>query len=287
MNVLAGSVGAPSRSLPAKVATLTFLVTWYFPNRVNGWNAAAPDRPPTTRVRYGGRFADAWAVAQNVAAQLARLETVTVSFRDALFGSTLPPAVLDALSANIVVARSNTCFWLADGRFFGWEGCFDRGGSCHGNCTHVWNFAQTLAFLFPSLEISMLRTAFLDEVDESGKMRFRSEVPFGTVFSLPHAAADGQLGMVIRLWRAFLLTGDRALLAEVWPNVQKMLRYALETWDTDGDGVLDGQQHTGYDIEFYRAKPAHRCAVAGRTARGERRSPTGWAMRRRWPGIAR
>ncbi len=254
-NLDPGSLGAPFILAPGECRTVTFLLCWYFPNRVNGWDRSGPGMSPTTRIRYAGRFTDAWAVAAYVAGHIGRLEQATFSFRDALFGSTLLPAVLDALSSNIAVLRSNTCFWLSDGRFFGWEGCFDRGGSCHGNCTHVWNYAQTLAYLFPALEVSMLRTAYLDEVDANGMMRFRTEAAFGSAFPLAQGAADGQLGMVLRLWRAFLLTGDRQFLRDLWPNVRKTLAYALATWDTDGDGLPDGQQHNTYDIEFFGPNP--------------------------------
>jgi non-lysosomal glucosylceramidase len=255
VNVDPGSVGVPVELEPGESRTVTFILSWYVPNRVNGWDQAAPGRPPTTRVRYAAHFDDAWAVARHVAVTLPRLEGATLAFRDALYGSTLPDAVLDAVSSTIAVLRSNTCFWLEDGRFFGWEGCFDRGGSCPGNCTHVWAYAQTLAFLFPTLEASMLRTAFLDEVEESGKMRFRAGATFGDVFDALPAAADGQLASIIRLWRAFALTGDRDLLADLWPTVRETVRYALDTWDTDGDGVLDGEQHNTYDIEFHGPNP--------------------------------
>ncbi len=250
-----GSAGAVVEVAPGERKTVTFILSWYVPNRVNGWEEASPTQAPTTRVRYAGRFDGAWDVARYAAQHLVRLEDTTLQFRDALFGSGLPDAVVDALASNIVVARSNTCFWLEDGQFFGWEGCFDRGGSCHGNCTHVWAYAQTLAFLFPTLEASMLRTAFLDETEASGKMRFRAGKRFDHVWAAPHAAADGQLASIIRLWRAFLLSGDHILLADLWPHVRRALAYALETWDTDGDGVLDGPQHNTYDIEFHGPNP--------------------------------
>jgi hypothetical protein len=32
------------------------------------------------------------------------------------------------------------------------EGCFDNIGSCPMNCTHVWNYEQSLADLYPALE---------------------------------------------------------------------------------------------------------------------------------------
>jgi len=261
--IVSGSVGTPVELAPGESATVTFILSWYFPNRVNGWDRASPTRPPTARVRYAGRFGSAWEVALYVARNLTRLTEATLRFRDALFGSTLPPAVIDALAGTMVVTRSNTCFWLDNGRFYGWEGCFDRGGSCHGNCTHVWAYAQTLAFLFPSLELSMLRTAFLDEVEDSGKMRFRAGSHFGQVFEGYPAAADGQLGSLIRLWRAFLLTGDRPFLQGVWPRAQKCLDYALRTWDTDGDGLLDGEQHNTYDIEFWGPNPLSSVLLLG------------------------
>jgi uncharacterized protein (DUF608 family) len=255
VNIVAGSVGAPVYLAPGEGTTLTFILSWFFPNRVNGWDHAAPTQQPTTRVRYAARFTSAWDVAQYVARHLTRLKVATLQFREALFESSLPPEVVDAVSGTMVVVRSNTCFWLENGRFYGWEGCFDHGGSCHGSCTHVWAYAQSLAFLFPSLETSMLRTAFLDEVEDSGKMRFRAVSHFDQVFEAHQAAVDGQLGSLIRLWRTFLLTGDRGFLEELWPNALKCLDYAVSTWDTNGDGVLDGEQHNTYDIEFWGPNP--------------------------------
>jgi non-lysosomal glucosylceramidase len=255
VNIVPGSAGSLLTLAPGESATTTFILSWYFPNRVNGWDRAEPGEPPTARVRYAGRFGSSWDVARYVATHLTRLRTATLLFRDALFSSSLPPSVKDAVSGTMVVVRSNTCFWLENGRFYGWEGCFDRGGSCHGSCTHVWAYAQALAFLFPSLETSMLRTAFLDEVEESGKMRFRTESHFGRIFSMRHAAVDGQLGSLVRLWRTFLISGDREFLRELWPNALKCLNYALSTWDTDGDDVLDGEQHNTYDIEFWGPNP--------------------------------
>jgi len=255
VNIIPGSVGVPIALGPGESKTISFIISWYFPNRLNGWFTASPSVAPTARVRYSTRFADAWEVTRYVARRLPRLKAATIDFRDALFESTLPPVVIDAVAGTMPVMRSNTCFWLANGRFYGWEGCSDHAGSCHGNCNHVWAYAQTLAFLYPSLEMDMLRTAFLDEVEPSGKMRFRADSHFGKVFKARHAAADGQLGSIIRVWRTFLLTGDRRFLADLWPNARKCLDYALATWDTDGDGVLDGEQHNTYDIEFWGPNP--------------------------------
>jgi uncharacterized protein (DUF608 family) len=64
-------------------------------------------------------------------------------------------------------------------------------------------------------------------------------------------AADGQLGTIIRLYRDWKLCGDNNFLKEMWPNAKRALEYAFTCWDRDNDGLLDGQAHNTYDIEFY------------------------------------
>ncbi|HBN82808.1 MAG TPA: hypothetical protein DDZ89_03090, partial [Clostridiales bacterium] len=126
----------------------------------------------------------------------------------------------------------------------------DNAGCCEGNCTHVWNYEQTLAFLYPSLERDMRLTEFNVETDETGKMEFRTKKLFGGSNNF-HPAADGQLGSIIRLYRDWKLSGDHDLLATVWDNAKRALDFAFSYWDSDGDYVLDSQQHNTYDIEFY------------------------------------
>ena len=215
---------------------------------------------PIIRNHYATRFADAWAVAEYVIAEWGRLYDGTRQFHDALFSSTLPPEVLDAISANIVPVRSNTCFWLEDGRFYGWEGCFDNAGCCAGSCTHVWSYAYTIAYLFPSLEREMRRIEFEIETDADGFMNFRNYTSMDELFlwsgdAKPEAAVDGQMGSVLRVYREWLLSADRDWLAGIWPGVKRAMAYASAHWDTDQDGVPDGKQHNTYDIEFYGPNP--------------------------------
>jgi non-lysosomal glucosylceramidase len=37
----------------------------------------------------------------------------------------------------------------------------------------------------------------------------------------------------------------------LWPNLKRALEFAWLKWDADRDGVMEGQQHNTYDIEFY------------------------------------
>ena len=148
-----------------------FIISWYFPNRPARWVGhiiCDPDNGRVVKNYYTKLFEDAWSVSQYVCKNMTKLEKATDDFRKAFYKTTLPPVMLDAMAANITVLRSNTCFRLDDGNFLGWEGCHDHLGCCEGNCHHVWNYQQTLAFLFPELERTMRRVNFTQETCDDG-----------------------------------------------------------------------------------------------------------------------
>jgi len=238
---------------PGEEADYEFVISWYKPNRLKSWyqNEDEARQDPSRIIRnYYAKFGNALTSAAYLINNLPRLEQQSRLFADSLMGSTLPKYALDAVSANITVIRSMTCYRVEDGTFFAWEGTFDTGGSCDGNCTHVWNYTQTMAFLFPELERSMRRTEFLYETDENGHMNFRAHKYFGGDFHM-QAATDGQLGAVIRLYRDWKLCGDDNFIKEMWPKAKLALEYAFTHWDKDQDGLMDGEQHNTYDIEFF------------------------------------
>jgi hypothetical protein len=126
------------------------------------------------------------------------------------------------------------------------------GGCCPLNCAHVWNYAQSLAFLFPSLERTMRETDFLTNVKPDGAMVFRTSLPRGSgVLWGFKPAADGQMGRIISLYRDWQISGDTDWLKKLWPQAKKALDYAWTQWDADRDGLMEGEQHNTYDIEFY------------------------------------
>ncbi len=251
-----GSLGVVNRLEPGESRSYRFVLAWHIPNRVNSWDRNGG----TIRNHYATRFDDAWTVAHYVMEEYTRLDSDSRRFHQAFFDSNLPDYVLDAVSANIVPVRSNTCFWLEDGRFFGWEGCFDDGGCCPGTCTHVWSYTYTVAYLFPSLEREMRRIEFVSETDPDGYMAFRTFRTFDPARiwggdQRHEAAVDGQMGSILRVYREWLLSEDREWLATVWPGVKRAIDFASAQWDIDQDGVLDGKQHNTYDIEFYGPNP--------------------------------
>ncbi len=217
------------RIAPRQSAEYTFLITWRFPNRTPdrcGWASSSGEGGAPIGNHYCTRFEDAWAAARHVAANLDRLSARTRQFADALRESTLPAAVREAASANLSTLVSQTCFRTADGEFHGFEGCGETSGCCEGNCTHVWNYETATAHLFPQFSRSLRRAAFGYSMDDGGGMRFRQRLPDGAE-RFPTAAADGQMGQIMKVYLDWQLSGDRAFLEELWPRVKRAIAFAL------------------------------------------------------------
>ena len=253
----AGSLGLRVRLAPGQTVELPFVLAWHFPSLVNYWG---PFETLPGQSVVGGRMTnwfatqwpDAWAAAKETLERLPDLTARTRAFRDALFDSTLPPEVLDAVSSQMSIIRTTTCLRTADGRFHAFEGCDDNAGCCPMNCTHVWNYAQALAFLFPQLERTVRLTDYEFNTLPDGEQKFRTMLPLQTGVTWNYvAAADGQMGTLMKLYREWLVSGDDAHLRSLWPQAKKTLAYAWQLWDPDRDGVMEGEQHNTYDIEFY------------------------------------
>lgn len=246
-----GSIGLKATVQPGKTVRLPVWIVWHNPNHEKYWGSADGGRP-VWRNFYATQFDDAPGVAKYIAENYARLEGDTRKFADALFSSTLPASVLDAVSSQISILKTTTCLRLEDGTFYGWEGCNPDSGCCEGTCTHVWNYAQALPHLFPSLERTIREKDYEINLHDDGHMTFRMPLPLGVVPDAGfHAATDGQLGGVMKVYRDWLLCGDDEWLKRLWPSVKGSLEYAWKYWDRDQDGVMEGVQHNTYDIEFY------------------------------------
>lgn len=172
-------------------------------------------------------------------------------FRDAFFDSTLPAEVLEAVAANLTILKSPTVLRQADGRLWGWEGCGDNSGCCHGSCTHVWNYAQAIPHLFPALERTLRETEFKVNEDNEGHQVFRANLPISKVTHDFHSAADGQLGGIMKIYRDWRISGDTNWMKGLFPAVKHSIDYCIEAWDPKNQGFLEEPHHNTYDIEFW------------------------------------
>ena len=181
----------------------------------------------------------------------ATLRAATETFTNAFYDSTLPPEVIEAVGVNLTILKSPTVLREKSGKMWAWEGTNEEGGSCHGSCTHVWNYAQAVPHLFPKLERSLREVEFNHSQDEHGHQNFRSALPLGPTNHDFHPAADGQLGGIIKMYREWRISGDTAWLKGLWPKVRKSLDFCIETWDPEHRGVPVEPHHNTYDIEFW------------------------------------
>jgi uncharacterized protein (DUF608 family) len=254
---------------PGQSHTYPILITWHFPNCYLREGAAAPsqsptviegppgcrtvpaDAPPPWHPYYSTLWKDAREVAAHVEQNFTSLRTRTIQFKNAVFNSTFPPYVLDAVSANLAILKSPTVLREANGNVWGWEGCFPDAGCCHGSCTHVWNYAQAMPHLFPALERTLRDLELSRSMDERGHVNFRGAIPDGPVDHTGPAAADGQLGGIMKLYRDWQISGDAAWLKRMYPLAKKSIDYCIATWDPDHRGGLFEPHHNTYDIEFW------------------------------------
>jgi uncharacterized protein (DUF608 family) len=88
-------------------------------------------------------------------------------------------------------------------------------------------------------------------------MSFRVTFPLDGLQAWPIAAADGQMGCIVKLYREWTLSGDTQWLHSLWPAARKALEFAWIPggWDGDQDGVMEGVQHNTMDVEYYGPNP--------------------------------
>ncbi len=247
-----GSVAARGTLKPGEKVTIPFVIAWHFPIFEHWEKPADGSSPARWRNYYATQWQDAWEVARYTLSNFDRLREETLRFHDALFSSTLPTQALDAISSQLSVLKSPTCLRLEDGTFYGFEGCSDTAGCCQGSCTHVWNYAQSLPYLFPTLQRSLREAEYKNSLLDDGFMCFRMPLPLGAKGTRDyHPAADGQLGTVLQVYRDWLISGDDDWLKSIWPCAKRALEFAWRYWDADRDGVIEGMQHNTYDTELH------------------------------------
>jgi len=206
---------------------------------------------------YSSRFENINAVIDYWKSNYSELRKKTEIFSKAFYNTTLPPEAIEAVACNLSILKSPTVMRQYDGRLWSFEGCGDDSGCCHGSCTHVWNYAQAISHLFPALERSLRHTEFCESQNEKGHQNFRSNLPIGPTTHDFHAAADGQLGGIMKVYREWRIHGDDNWIQKMYPMVKASLDYCIHTWDPRNKGVIEEPHHNTYDIEFWGPDGMH------------------------------
>lgn len=165
---------------------------------------------------------------------IGRRDSLVCSF---ILNSSYPETVKEAALFNLATLRSQTVFRLPSGHLMGWEGIMDRFGSCQGSCTHVWNYEMATPFLFGGLAQTMRDVEFNYATKENGLMNFRADLPLSEAAKGNSAAADGQMGCIMKMYREWQLSGDYAFLRKTGDRLKK---YSL----------MLGQRRDGMEIKM-------------------------------------
>ena len=267
-NAPGASLFIPLILKPGETKVIKLLMAWYVPDtdfkfgkdseEKDEENCPGPDcscYDPFFKPWYSGKFKGVEEVISYWKTNYNDLYDKSVLFKDSFFRSTLPSEVIEAIAANLVILKSPTVLRQPDGKLWSWEGCSDNSGCCEGSCTHVWNYAQAIPHLFPKLERTLRETEFFPSQDKEGHQTFRSALPIRPVATTFHAAADGQLGGIMKMYRDWRISGDSEWLKKMYPKVVESMDYCIRTWDPGSIGMLEEPHHNTYDIEFWGPDP--------------------------------
>jgi uncharacterized protein (DUF608 family) len=249
---------------PGETKVIHLMMAWYVPDTDLRYGQDPEDpgeeectdpdcsgKDPFYKPWYSKKFAGIEEVVNYWKTNYEELNRKSGLFTEAFYSVTLPSEVVEAVAANLTILKSPTVLRQPDGRLWNWEGCSDNSGCCAGSCTHVWNYAQAIPHLFPSLERTLRETEFTQSQDKEGHQTFRSALPVRTVASTFYAASDGQLGGIMKVYRDWHISGNTEWMKKMYPRVIQSIDYCIRTWDPRNTGTLEEPHHNTYDIEFW------------------------------------
>jgi uncharacterized protein (DUF608 family) len=246
-----GALLAPLELAPGESKSVTYVLTWHYKGGKHGTGKTRIVLEGEGKAKGpawssdGQQYSNWWSSAMDVAAYLKdHLEDLTIRtrrFHDTFYASKLPVWLLDRMSSQIAVLRSQTCWWGADGYFGVWEGCNPDDGCCAGNCAHVWHYAQGHARLLPELGRKMRDQDYEMQVND-GLMPNRHNTRA--------TAADGQFGGILNTYREYLCSPDNRWLESHWPEIKMAMDWGIEHWNPSRDGFMETTQHNTLDGAF-------------------------------------
>ncbi len=273
LNSPGASLYVPFKLEPGEEKTVRLMMSWYVPhsNLRQGLGPVSDEQLKADLAKckpgegccadlshiyyepwYSGKFKNINDVVDYWKSNYSGLKEKSEFFSGAFYNSSLPSEVIEAVAANLTILKSPTVLRQKDGKLWAWEGCHDNSGCCYGSCTHVWNYAQAIPNLFPKLERTLRETEYTISQNEPGHQNFRTSLPIQPVETHNfHAAADGQLGGMMKIYRDWRISGNTNWMKSLYPSIKQSIDYCIATWDPKHKGVVEEPHHNTYDIEFW------------------------------------
>jgi len=260
------SLFAPMVLSPGETRCITLRLAWYIPQsnlfqpasaRVGDHRASLAPVAGTYQPWYAGRFSSIDEVCEYWNRQYASLRKATAAFTQTFYSCTLPAEIIEAVGAHLVILKSPTLLRQTDGRLWGWEGSDpENGGGGYGTSTHVWNYAQAIAHLFPELERGLRETELTLNQNAAGHQYCRAALPLRSLdreaeFAPVPDAADGQLGGILKAYREWRISGDTEWLRRQWEHIRASMDYCIRTWDPRRRGWIEEPHLTTFDMDFW------------------------------------
>ena len=242
---LNAALATPFTLQPGETKSITYVLTWNFPNATHGtgnWTAS------------GNYYTNWWNSSQASASYIrdnyTYLSGKTKAYHASVYASNMPVWLLDRLTSQTANLRTKVFFWGktgpapfgSKGYVGGWEGTYPNDGYCSGNSSHVFQYAQSHARLFPELG-KILRNEAYGVQKANGGIGLRH-------YADQTVPIDGQCGGILESYREHLLSKDSTWLKLYYPSIKKAMDYVITTWDSDEDGMLSGIQHNTLDCDI-------------------------------------
>lgn len=259
-NTLTGVIGKEVQLKSGESKTLTFILSWYFPN-VHRKESGFHDLKNRENLRhyYSKKFSSSADVAKTIAADPKKYLATTKMWNKTWYDSSLPDWFLDRTFINTSTLATTSCYRLDDltddpdneDRFYTMEGVYLG----NGTCTHVFHYEQALGRVFPGLA-RQLRT----QIDyglsftKEGIIKYRAELSDIGDHDGRGYAVDGHAGTILRAYREHTTAPNSDYLKTYWPKIKKSLEYMIAhdaEKSVKADGILEGIQYNTLDKMWY------------------------------------
>lgn len=227
---------------PNQEAKADFIISWHTPN-ISFFSNGNPQKMTVEGADfhyYTSHFDSSPAVMAYITEKYESLRHQTFLWKETWYDSTLPWWFLERTFQNISTLATTTTHRFKSGRFYAWEGV----GCCHGNCTHVYQYAQAMSRIFPELERDTRERVDLGiGFDETkGIISIRGEKTGPSI--------DGQAGTILRIYREHLMSKDYSFLKKNWPKIKKAVIFLMRQ-DRNKDGMEDTPMENTLDALWH------------------------------------
>ncbi len=202
---------------PRETKKVTFVLAWNFPNQYDY----------SSNANFLGHIYNRWfrnslEVVREVADTHEGLFNQTAAFQNALYASSMPPKVKDAINAQLTTISKET-WWVKDGTFAVWEGM----GCCGLQTLDVAFYgSHPISLLFPHQQKTSMRLSARHQKPDGEMPHF-----FPGTFEHPDAwfKIDLMPAFALMVYRDYLWSGDHGYLREMWPVITRAMAYDQRT----------------------------------------------------------